>query len=282
LVKITIYISSSFAAKNGGRYPMSSKLAIVVIAVTLAIIMTGFARNPVQADETPGVEYTNYSPDPVIVNRTMSIETKLTGDTNVTDVYLSMCTDIVCLPPEAMELGTDDVWRIDTTIKTVEPYKFQFLVQLDNGSTWSSEYIHFMPVSTVLEVAEIFHSPGKVLLNKEVDVYVTLEDIENVTAVHLTHCKGDVCYTPIEMVAQSNGTYHARIGPFSTEEEIKYNVTASYEDGHTAWTIDYPFTPTKKSGGNGDDDDGFIPALGAVAVIAVLAGLAVTHRGRKD
>jgi len=62
---------------------------------------------------------------------------------------------------------------------------------------------------------------------------------------------------------------------------VKYNVTVTYDDGHKALTEDITFTPIKKSkGDNGDDDNGIIPALGAVAVLAVMTAFAVTRRGK--
>jgi hypothetical protein len=108
-------------------------------------------------------------------------------------------------------------------------------VSFDNGTTLFTGKTYFTPVSENLDVKSIAHAPMKVVLDTEVDVYAELNSTEHVDKVQLYHCQGDACFAPIEMTELENGTYHARIGPFETEDEVKYNVTTIFRDGGRTW-----------------------------------------------
>ncbi|NIU50900.1 MAG: hypothetical protein GWN74_17850 [Thermoplasmata archaeon] len=75
-------------------------------------------------------------------------------------------------------------------------------------------------------------------------------------------------------------------GSSNAVEEViphKFNITVYFEDDSRAWTEDMPFTPQEETDGepNGEDDDnGLLPAMGAVAVLAVFTALAMTRRTR--
>ena len=266
---------------------MSSKYAIVVIVVMAAIILSGFVRDPAQAVDTFEVKSVTFSPDPVIAGQPMSFEVELIDDTNVSSVIVSICTEISCFPPLLLDKGTDDVWR-GTSDHIDEPitYHFEVIVNFENGSSDDTEYIYFTAVSQDLELKSLDRAPENVVLGTEVDVYAELNSTEFVDQVLLYHCQGDVCFAPLTMTKLGNGTYHSRFGPFDTKEAVKYNVTTIYKDGErswTSWTANVTFTPTAKTSNDDDDDDngGIIPAMGAVAALAVIAGLAVSRRGRK-
>lgn len=264
---------------------MSSKYAIVAIVVISAILLSGFARDPAQADETFDVKSVTFSPDPTVAGKAVEFTVELYDNTNVSGVYINICTDISCFPPDAITKGGDGVWTGSTNVisEAIE-YHFNVGVNFENGTTLYTEDIYFTAISEGLEVKSLDHAPAKVVMGSEVDVYTELNSTVNVDLVQLFHCQGDVCFAPITMTKLDNGTYHARIGPFDTEEEVKYNVTTLFKDGEATWTQftqDITFKPVKKSTDNGDDDDdngGIIPAVGAVAVLAVLAGLAVGRR----
>ena len=269
---------------------MSSKYAIVAIVVISAVLLSGFVRDPAQADDTFEIESATLSPDPVEAGKTVDITVELLSNDNVTGVTVNFCTNINCLLPDVLTKGTDGLWTGSSSQITelVEHY-YTIGVMFDNGTTLFTDKVYFTPVSEDLVVKSIDHAPSEVTTGTEVDVYTELNSTEHVDMVQLYHCQGDVCFAPIEMTKLANGTYHARIGPFDTVEEVKYNVTTTYKDGDRTWvqfTSDVTFKPTKASKGNGDDDDngGIIPAMGAVAVLAVLAGLAVGRRrkGREE
>ncbi len=266
---------------------MSSKYAIVVIVVMAAIIFSGFGRDPAQAVDTFEVQSVTFSPDPVMAGQPMSFEVELIDDTGVDNVIVSICTEISCFPPLILEKGTDDVWRgaSDKITEAIE-YHFEVIVNFENGSSDDTEYIYFTAVSEDLELKTLNQAPENVVLDTEVDIYAELNDTEHVDQVLLFHCVGDVCLLPITMTELDNGTYHARFGPFDTEELVKYNITTLYKDGErswTSWTVNETFTPTAKTTNDDDDDDdgSIMPAMGAVAVLAIIAGLAVSRRGRK-
>lgn len=267
---------------------MSSKYAAVVVVLMAAFLLTGFGRDSAQADETL-VSDIQLNPDPAIVNETLEISCKVTDGTNVTTLWMSLCSAGNCFLPAEMEKGTDDVWRVETTfVNDLTEHYFSIAVEYDNGTWVYNEDTYFTPQeapSQDLETESIEHAPSKVITDEEVDIYTKLANETGVTEVVLQHCLGASCFTPVAMTRLDNGSYHARIGPFDTTDEIKYNVTVTYSSGHKAWTQDFKFSPQSKTDdGNGEDDDGgLLPAMGAVAVIAILAGLAVSsRRSRKE
>ena len=265
---------------------MSSRFAIAVIVVTMAILMSVLMRSPAQADENYlEVEYATFSPDPIVAGEDVEFTVKLLDLTNVNQTFISICAATFCLDQVELTKGADDIWTGSTDlIITVEEYYFTVRVLYENSSFLDSAKTYFTPLappSTDLEVKTLEHAPATINVGEEMDVYIELNDTTDVEKVVLSVCLGDdLCFTPVNMTVQANGTYHARVGPMDRAEEYKYNVTVEYSSGHMAWTADTKFTPKEKSD-NGDDDNGFIPAMGAVAVIAILAGLAVTRRTKK-
>ena len=259
---------------------MSSKYAVVVIVIMTAFLLTGFGRTSVHAD-TDLVTDIEYSPDPPIAGNVIEVSCKLTDESDVDNVFLNMCSDVFCFPAVTMEKGTDDVWRgTSTNIDDVSEYHFNITIYFDNGSREWTDDTYFHTVTTDLGTEKLEHVPSKVKVGEEIDVYAELTDDAGASDVSLFYCQGDVCFPPLSMTKLDNDTYHTRLGPFNnTDEEVKYNVTVTYDNGHKAWTVDIKFTPIKKS--NGDDDNGIIPALGAVAVLAVLTAFAMTRRGKK-
>ena len=275
-------MASSLASKSRGTIIVSSKYAVVVIVIMAAIILTGFGRTSVHAD-TDLVTDIEYSPDPPVAGNDIEISCKLTDETGVDNVFLNMCSDAFCFPPVTMVKGTDDVWRgTSTEVDDVDEYHFNITIYFDDGSKNWTDYTFFHAVSTDLGTEKLENVPSIVKVGEEIDVYAELTDDAGVSDVSLFHCLSDICFPPLLMTKLDNDTYHAKIGPFdNTDEEVKYNVTVTYEDGHKAWSVDIMFKPIKKSNGdNGDDDNGIIPALGAVAVLAVLTAFAVTRRGK--
>ena len=181
---IITYMGSSLAAKSWGTKIVSSKYAAVVIITMVAILLTGFGFTSVQA-ETDVVTDIEYSPDPAVTNETFEVSIRLTNETDVDSVVLTICTDILCFTPIPMEKGTDGIWRASS----------------DN-----------------------------------------IEDV-------IDH---------------------------------KFNITVHYADSSKVWTDDIHFDVTEKTNGKkNDDDNGIIPAMGAVAVLAVLTSLAMTRRNKK-
>jgi hypothetical protein len=277
-------MGSSLASKSWGTTIVSSKYAVVVIVIMTAILLTGFGRESAQAD-TDLVTDISYSPDPAIAGSDLTFSCKLTDETGVENVVLNMCSATFCFPPLIMTKGAGDVWTATSTdVDNVGEYHFNVTVHLtDDSKEWTDD-IYFDAVSTDLDTEMLGHVPVEVKVGDEIDVFAQLTDETGVSAVSLFYCEGDLCHNPATMTKLDNGTYHARIGPFDNpDDEVKYNVTVTYEDGHKAWSEDIKFTPAKKSDDkNGDDDDnGIIPALGAVAVLAVMTAFAVTRRGRK-
>jgi hypothetical protein len=258
-----------------GTKIVSSKYAVVVIVIITAILLSGFGRDNAHAD-TDLVTDLAHSPDPVVINQSVEVS-------DVDKVIMNMCTEIVCFPPITMVKGTDDVWRATSSdVNEAVLHHYNITILFTDGTRDWTDDVYFTPVTSDLEVKFLEHAPGNVIIGEEVDIYTELADDTGVTDVTLQHCRGDVCFTPVQMTQLDNGTYHARVGPFDTDEEIKYNVTVTYDNGHKAWTEDLKFSPSKKVDDNGDDDDnGIIPALGAVAAIAVLAGFGMTRRGKK-
>ena len=266
---------------------MSSKYALAVIVVTMAILMTVLMRSPAQADETYlEVEYATFSPDPIVAGENVEFTVKLMDLTNVSKTFVTICTAMVCLSDVELTKGAGDVWTGSTDlITTVEEHYFTVRVLYENSSSLVSQKTYFTPLappSTDLEVKTLETAPATINVGDEMDVYIELNDTTDVEKVILSVCLGeDLCFTPMTMTVQPNGTYHARVGPLDKAEEYKYNVTVEYTSGHMAWTVDTKFTPKEKSGNGDDDDDGFIPAMGAVALLAILAGLAVTRRTKR-
>jgi hypothetical protein len=119
---------------------MSSKYALVVIVIIVALLVSGFGRNDAQAD-TDLVTNIEYDPDPVIVGETMEVSCQLTDETNVKTVVLNMCTDMFCFPPVVMEKGTDGMWHGSSDAVTdVVSHHFNITVTFnDDNKTWTED-----------------------------------------------------------------------------------------------------------------------------------------------
>jgi hypothetical protein len=249
----------------------------------MAIIMSVLVRSPALADENYlEVEYVTFSPDPIVAGGDVEFTVKLLDLTNVSKTYVSVCTAVFCLEWIELTKGADDVWTGSTDqITTVEEYYFIVRVSYENASFLESQKTYFTPLappSENLEYKTLEHAPATINVGDEMDVYIELNDTTDVEKVVLSVCLGEeLCFTPVIMTVQANGTYHARVGSLDKAEQYKYNVTVEYASGHKAWTPDIKFTPKKES----NNGDGFIPAMGAVALIAILAGLAVTRRTKR-
>jgi len=153
------------------------------------------------------------------------------------------------------------------------------VVYTDDARAWTDDH-QFTPYvrpATALVVEILSIRPAAPKAGEKVDVYCRAKDAPNVSSMRLT-VKVGTTSTPHDMVRLGNGTYHAQVGPFGEGTPVTYNVTATMTGGVRLWTEDKGFTPAKKAA---EDDDGFIPAVGAVAALAVLAGLAVSRRGRR-
>ncbi len=259
---------------------MSSKYALAVVIIMAALLLTGMGRDTAQADTDLFTDI-EYTPDPAVAGEPIDFSVRLTDETGVDSVFLNMCSSLFCFPPKAMEKGTGGIWTVTSTDVT-DPgeYHFNITVVYTNGSRAWNDDIYFDAYTTSLDSETFQHSPAKVRMGEQVDIYFKPADETGIASLVLYHCRGDVCFNPVTMTKLTNGTWHARIGPFDTKEEIKVNVTATYDDGHSAWTEDLGFSPTKKAA-DGDDDGGLLPAMGGVAVLAVLTGLAVSRRGRR-
>ena len=162
---------------------MSSKYAISVIVVTMAILMSVLVRSPVQADDNYlEVEFATYSPDPIIAGQDVEFSVKLLDLTNISEVYVTICTAVFCLDSVALTKGTDDVWKGTTgLITTVEEYYFTVMVKYENESVLSSQKTYFTPVappSTDLEYKSLEHAPATINVGDEIDVYIDDEGIQ--------------------------------------------------------------------------------------------------------
>jgi hypothetical protein len=132
-------------------------------------------------------------------------------------------------------------------------------------------------------VTNIELNPDPVIIGEPMEVSCTLTDETNVESVVLTICTDQICFTPISMEKGTDGVWR---GTSNNVEELidhKFNITVHFEDATKVWTEDINFEPAEKTDPepNGEDDNGIIPALGAVAVLAVLTSLAMTRRGKK-
>jgi len=253
--------------------------AMLVVVVLIAIV----AGTPDRTD-AEGLEVTNLTmtPDPAIMGGTVEIACKLVDETGVVGVYLRYCSDTNCFPPIAMAKDAQSLWRASTYIlDSTGQYHFNITVEYSNGTFgWTEEHL-FTPVeptSTVLETTNMSRIPQEVKVGEAVDILCAPKDAANITAIEVRLKQGGTPLTAVPMTKLANGTYKATIGPFDSDRQVTYNITATLASGGKAWTSDLTFTP--KGSGDGDDD-GFLPALGAAAVVAVMMGLAVTYRGRK-
>jgi len=258
------------------RSSLGAGLVVVVLLALVAGIPDG--------TEAQDLEITNLTvtPDPAVNGSTVEVACKLVDETGVVGVYLRYCSATNCFPPIAMTKDGQGFWRGSTyDIDSTGQHHFNITVEYDDGTFgWTQEHL-FTPVepsSTVLETTSMSRVPQEVELDETVDVYCAPKDAANVTALEVRLKQGSTPLSAVPMTKLANGTYKATIGPFASDRQVTYNVTATLVSGGMAWTSDLTFTP---KGSDDGEDDGFLPALGAAAVVAVMMGLAVTYRGRK-
>jgi hypothetical protein len=137
---IITYMGSSLAAKSWGTIIVSSKYAAVVIIIMVALILTGLGLTSVQA-ETDVVTDIEYSPDPAVTNETFEVSARLTNETDVESVVLTICTDAICFTPIPMERDADGVWRgsSDNIIDLVD-HKLNITVHYtDSSKVWTDD-----------------------------------------------------------------------------------------------------------------------------------------------
>ena len=132
-------------------------------------------------------------------------------------------------------------------------------------------------------VTDIEYSPDPVIVGETVEVSCKLANETDVDTVVLRMCTDMFCFPPVVMERGTDGVW--RGGSDSVTEVIShhFNITVTYSDTSKVWTEDIYFTPEEAPDpdpDDDDDDDGLLPAMGAVAVLAVLTALAMTRRGR--
>jgi hypothetical protein len=263
--------------------PVDRSATIIFLGTMLLAI--AILAMPGAAEEYLEVESTELIPDPAVFGETIEVHVTLLDETNVSNVLFFYCSPMICYAPIEMAKDGEDYYSAtgEIPIEEMGEHYYYISVKYVNTTIVSTEYIYFTPVepfSTDLKVDNVTNVPVEVETDKEVEIFADLTNETGVAAVHVFHCKGDVCYAPVEMTQLQNGTYHTKIGPFDETEEIKYNITVTYDSGLKAWTQNYTFTP-KEVGDDDDDDDGVIPAVSAVAVLAILAALAVTGKKKR-
>jgi hypothetical protein len=262
---------------------MSTKGTLMAVLVAGALIALVLSTPDSTQGESLAVTDVQVTPDPPIVGEKAVISCHITDETDVKYVWLFYCSPLACLPAIDMSRGTDGLWSASTSeLDTAGAYHFNITVEYDNGTRAWTEDHSFSPVeapSTELGVVSLAREPQTVKADDGVDVYCLPEDPANVTSMQVMYTVDGAAKAPVDMTKLANGTYHATIGPFSKDSQVAYNVTATLASGSKAWTADITFKTEKKA--SDGDDDGFIPALGAAATIAVLMGLAVSVRGRR-
>ena len=253
--------------------------AMLVVVVLIALV----AGTP-SGTEAQGLEVTNLTmtPNPALVGGKVEVACKLVDETDVAGVFLRYCSDTNCFPPIAMTKDGQGFWRALThDIDSTGQHHFNITVQYANGTFgWTEEHT-FTPIvliSTDLKTTHLSRAPLQVKVDEAVEVFCVPEDAANITSMEVRLKQGSTPLSAVPMTKLANGTYHASIGPFASDRQVTYNVTATLVSGTKAWTQDIMFTP-KASGGDGDD--GFLPAVGAAAVVAAMMGLSVTYRGRR-
>jgi len=260
---------------------MTIRACVTVAAVAIALMALVPLAPPAASAGGLVVNDLKLSPDTPIYGETFEVSCRLADGTGVKTVYLFYCSDLSCFPPIAMTKDANGTYRATGhAIDSMGTHHFNVTVTYtDDTRAWTADS-QFTPIersATALEVELLSIRPAAPRAGEKVDVYCRAKDAPNVSSMRLTVTVG-TSSTPHDMVRLGNGTYHAQVGPFDEGQLVRYNVTATVTGGGRMWTEDLSFTPGKRVA---KDDDGFIPAVGAVAALAVLAGLAVTRRGRR-
>ena len=260
---------------------MSYRACVTVAAVAMALMALVPLAPPAASAGGLVVNDLKLSPDPPIYGEAFEVSCRLADGTGVKAVHLFYCSDRNCFPPIAMTKDANGTYRATGhTINSLGTHHFNVTVTYaDDTRAWTADS-DFTPVEkseTALEVEILSIRPATPRAGEKVDVYCRAKDAPNVSSMRLAVTVG-ASSTPHDMARLGNGTYHAQVGPFDEGKQVTYNVTATMAGGKRMWTEDLSFTPGKRAA---KDDGGFIPAVGAVAALAVLAGLAVSRRGRR-
>jgi len=260
---------------------MSIRAYVTVAAVALALLALVPFVPPAASVGGLAINDLKLTPDPPVYGEAFEVSCRLVDETGVRAVYLFYCSDLSCFPPVEMTRNATGVYRATGhAIDSRGTHHFNVTVTYTNDTrAWTADS-PFTPVersANALEVELLSITPSAPRAGEKVDVYCRPKDAPNVSSMRLT-VTVDGAGTPHDMARLGNGTYHAQVGPFDEGKQVAYNINATMTDGSKKWTEDHRFTPGKKAA---EDDGGFIPAVGAAAVLAVLAGLAVTRRGRR-
>jgi len=263
---------------------MSIRACVTVVTVaTVAIALLALVPFAPPASSAGGlvVNGLKLSPDPPIYGETFEVSCRLADETGVKAVFLFYCSDLNCFPPIAMTRDVDGTYRATShAIDSKGTHHYNITITYTNDTrawTYDGQFTPSEKPPNALEVELLSIKPAVPRAGEKVDVYCRAKDAPNVSSMRLTVVVG-TSSTPYDMVRLGNGTYHAQVGPFDEGQQVRYNVTATMTGGGQMWTGDLSFTPGKKAA---KDDDGFIPTVGAATVLAVLAGLAVSRRGRR-
>ncbi len=262
---------------------MTMKGTLMAVLVAGALMALVLSTPDSTQGETLAVTDVQVSPDPPSLGGKASISCRITDDTDVKYVWLLYCSPLACLPPIDMTKGTDGKWTALTNdLDSPGLYHYNVTVEYNNGTrAWTEDYM-FTPVeapSTVLAVDLLGREPQTVRADAEVVVYCVPADAANVTSMQVLYKVDGTDKTPVAMTKLANGTFQCKLGRFAKGQQVVYNVTATLASGSSAWTADKTFKVQQKA--DDGDDDGFIPAVGAAATLAVLMALAVTVRGRR-
>ncbi len=132
-------------------------------------------------------------------------------------------------------------------------------------------------------VTNIQYSPDPVIVDETVEFSCELTDETGVDTVVLNMCTDMFCFPPVLMEKGTDDVWRGSSDAVTDVISHHFNITINFGDGSSAWTEDIYFTPQEKTNdkpNDDDDDNGLLPAMGAVAVLAVLTALAMTRRGR--
>jgi len=260
---------------------MSTRAYVTVAAVALALLALVPFVPPAASEGGLVLNDLKLTPDPPVYGEAFEVSCRLVDDTGVRAVYLFYCSDLSCFPPVEMTRNATGVYRAaGHAIDSKGTHHFNVTVTYTNDTrAWTADS-PFTPIEksqSALEVELLSITPSAPREGQKVDVYCRPKDAPNVSSMRLAVTVAGVGTTH-DMARLGNGTYRAQVGPFDEGKQVAYNVTATMTGGARRWTEDLSFTPGKKAA---EDDGGFIPAVGAAAVLAVLAGFAVSRRGRR-
>ena len=132
-------------------------------------------------------------------------------------------------------------------------------------------------------VTNVEYDPDPVIVGETVEISCTITDETGVDTVVLNMCTDMFCFPPVIMEKGTDDVWRGSSDSVTEVVSHHFNITITFDDSSKAWTEDIYFTPEEKTDGkpdDNDDDNGLLPAMGAVAVLAVLTALAMTRRGK--